>query len=178
MWEDKGASGRNGYTVFKVILMSAETPWQYSSIPLVVTDVTAVIFVAAVSEYDQVLFEDDETNRLIEAVGLFKQIVNYECFKDKTSMILFLNKSDLLLKKVCDKRPLSLCVEDYKGPNTYAAACELFKDMFSAQVTNALTQKLYTHVTCATDTDQIRTVFLSVKDILLQQSLMNSGLIE
>mmetsp|Transcript_30618 Transcript_30618/g.74613 ORF Transcript_30618/g.74613 Transcript_30618/m.74613 type:complete len:99 (-) Transcript_30618:157-453(-) len=71
-----------------------------------------------------------------------------------------------------------LCVEDYKGPNTYAAACELFKDMFSAQVTNALTQKLYTHVTCATDTDQIRTVFLSVKDILLQQSLMNSGLIE
>ena len=31
-------------------------------------DVTAVIFVAALSEYDQVLYEDTSTNRMVEAI--------------------------------------------------------------------------------------------------------------
>eukprot|EP00985_Skeletonema_marinoi_P023148 scaffold15166_cov73-Skeletonema_marinoi.AAC.1 len=39
-------------------------------------DVTAVIFVAALSEYDQALFEDATTNRMVEAVDLFGDICN------------------------------------------------------------------------------------------------------
>ncbi len=39
-------------------------------------DVTAVIFVAALSEYDQTLFEDSTTNRLLGAVELFGEICN------------------------------------------------------------------------------------------------------
>ncbi len=39
-------------------------------------DVTAVIFVVALSEYDQTLFEDSTTNRLLEAVELFGDICN------------------------------------------------------------------------------------------------------
>ncbi|GAB5372072.1 hypothetical protein AAMO2058_001634300 [Amorphochlora amoebiformis] len=140
-------------------------------------DVTAVIFVAAMSEYDQVLFEDSKTNRLKEAIGLFHQIVNHESFKDKTSMILFLNKSDLLKEKI-KRVPLTEFFKEYEGDNTYEAALDLFKDYFAAQVENPYTQKLYIHVTCATDTDQIATVFAAVKDILLQQSLFTSGLIE
>ena len=36
-------------------------------------DVNAMIFVAALSEYDQVLFEDETTNRMDEALQLFDQ---------------------------------------------------------------------------------------------------------
>jgi len=57
-------------------------------------DVTAVIFVAALSEYDQALFEDASTNRMIEAVELFGDICNNKVFEN-SSMILFLNKKDL-----------------------------------------------------------------------------------
>mmetsp|Transcript_18691 Transcript_18691/g.29713 ORF Transcript_18691/g.29713 Transcript_18691/m.29713 type:complete len:295 (-) Transcript_18691:412-1296(-) len=71
-------------------------------------DVTAVVFVAAVSEYNQVLFEDAKTNRLKESLSLFRQIVNYDCFRDKTSMILFLNKSDILKEKI-KTVPLKVC---------------------------------------------------------------------
>ncbi len=39
-------------------------------------DVTAVIFVAAISEYDQVLYEDPTQNRLMEALNLFDEICN------------------------------------------------------------------------------------------------------
>jgi guanine nucleotide-binding protein G(i) subunit alpha len=140
-------------------------------------DVTAVIFVAAISEYDQVLFEDAKTNRLLESISLFNQIVNYNCFKDKTSLILFLNKCDLLQEKI-KKVPLTVCFDDYDSENTYDDACDYFKDVFAAQIENTYTQKLYIHITCATDTEMIANVFSAVKDILLQQSLMTSGLIE
>ena len=54
-------------------------------------NVQAVVFVAALSEYDQVLFEDETQNRMEEALQLFDQIVNSKWFKT-TAMILFLNK--------------------------------------------------------------------------------------
>ena len=54
-------------------------------------NVTAVLFVAAISEYDQVLYEDENTNRMVEALNLFEEICNSRWFRE-TSMILFLNK--------------------------------------------------------------------------------------
>ena len=39
-------------------------------------DVTAVVFLAALSAYDQVLMEKDNVNRLNEAIALFEHIVN------------------------------------------------------------------------------------------------------
>lgn len=56
--------------------------------------VTAVIFVAALNEYDLVLYEDNKTARIAEAVKLFDEISNSQWFA-KTSIILFLNKSTL-----------------------------------------------------------------------------------
>ena len=49
---------------------------------------------AALSEYDQALFEDATANRMTEAVNLFGDICNNKVFQ-KSSMILFLNKKDL-----------------------------------------------------------------------------------
>ena len=42
-------------------------------------NVTAVIFMAALSAYDQVLMEKDNVNRLNEAIDLFERIVNSKC---------------------------------------------------------------------------------------------------
>ena len=61
--------------------------------------VTAVIFVAAISEYDQKLFEDASTNRMVEALDLFEDICN-NAFFVKSSLILFLNKRDLFEEKI------------------------------------------------------------------------------
>lgn len=41
-----------------------------------VIDVTAIIFVVASSSYNMVLREDNQTNRLQEALNLFKNIWN------------------------------------------------------------------------------------------------------
>ncbi|XWS26487.1 hypothetical protein CRYUN_Cryun26dG0036300 [Craigia yunnanensis] len=71
--------------------------------------VTAVIFCAAISEYDQTLFEDEQKNRMMETKELFDWVLKQPCF-EKTSFMLFLNKFDIFEKKVLKVRP----VEGYK----------------------------------------------------------------
>ncbi|EDW27216.1 GL21168 [Drosophila persimilis] len=63
------------------------------------TSVTSIIFLVSSSEFDQVLAEDRKTNRLEESKNIFDTIVNNNTFKG-ISIILFLNKTDLLEQKV------------------------------------------------------------------------------
>ena len=57
------------------------------------------MFLTAISEYDQVLREDNRTNRMLESVNLFDTILNYQWFLG-TAVVLFLNKMDLLREKI------------------------------------------------------------------------------
>ncbi|MES1913243.1 MAG: hypothetical protein MHM6MM_005450 [Cercozoa sp. M6MM] len=134
---------------------------------------TGVIFVAAISEYDQKLFEDDITNRLDEALALFEEICNSRWFRD-TSVILFLNKRDLFEEKI-ERVPLTVWRPDYSGPNTYDAGIEYLTREFEAR--NRTTNKVYTHVTCATNKDNVSHVFFAVKDIILRRALRDANLL-
>ncbi|KAF5907334.1 guanine nucleotide-binding protein subunit alpha-14-like, partial [Clarias magur] len=62
-------------------------------------NVTSIIFLVALSEYDQVLVECDNENRMEESKALFKTIINYPFFQ-QSSVILFLNKTDILTEKI------------------------------------------------------------------------------
>lgn len=62
-------------------------------------DVTAIIFVCASSSYNLVLWEDNTQNRLRESLALFKNIWNNRWLKT-ISVILFLNKQDMLAEKI------------------------------------------------------------------------------
>jgi len=61
-------------------------------------NVTSIIFLVALSEYDQILFESENENRMEESKALFKTIITYPWFQ-QSSVILFLNKKDLLEEK-------------------------------------------------------------------------------
>ena len=62
-------------------------------------NVTAILFLVAISEYDQMLLEDGTVNRLQEALTLFDSICNSEWFIN-TSIILLLNKIDMFREKL------------------------------------------------------------------------------
>jgi len=136
-------------------------------------DVTAVIFCVALSEYDLKLYEDDQTNRMHESLKLFKEICNSKWFTD-TAMILFLNKRDLFEIKIA-KVDLKCCFPEYVGGCNYDNAVTFIKDKFLAQNENPR-KHIYTHVTCATDTDNVQVVFNAVKDVILHKVLDDSGL--
>lgn len=53
-----------------------------------------LIFVVALSAYCSKLFEDNKTNRMVEAIELFDQVANSRWFQE-TPIVLFLNKTDI-----------------------------------------------------------------------------------
>jgi len=136
--------------------------------------VTAVLFFGVLSEYDLVLSEDDSQNRMVETLTVFEEICNSIYFV-KTAMILMLNKRDSFLEKI-KKVPLTACplFKDYTGPNTYDAGVELIQETFHARAKNKL---IYTHITCATDTNNMKVVLDAVKDIVIRTALNDFGLL-
>lgn len=134
--------------------------------------VTSVIFVAAISEYDQALFEDDTTNRVKEALSLFSETCNSEHFID-TSFILFLNKKDLFEEKI-KSIPIVDYFPSYKGPNDAESGFRFFQALFESCNKNP-EKEIYTHVTCATNRDNVKHVFAAVKDILIRKTLRDGG---
>ncbi|EPB81339.1 guanine nucleotide-binding protein subunit alpha [Mucor circinelloides 1006PhL] len=138
-------------------------------------NVTALVFLVAISEYDQVLFEDESVNRLQESLTLFDSICNSRWFI-KTSIILFLNKIDLFAEKL-PRSPLGDYFSDYKGGDNYDAACQYLLQKFISLNTRADTKQIYTHLTCATETKQIKFVMNAINDILVHDNLRNVGLL-
>uniref|UniRef100_A0A0A9Z878 Guanine nucleotide-binding protein G(O) subunit alpha n=1 Tax=Lygus hesperus TaxID=30085 RepID=A0A0A9Z878_LYGHE len=138
-------------------------------------NVTAVIFVAAISEYDQKLYEDESVNRMVEALNLFEEICNSRWFHN-TSIILFLNKRDIFNVKI-QKTRLSTFFPDFPGPDyDPVAAQEWIREQFEACNKNP-SKHIYSHITCATDTTNIAAVFNAVKDIVIRNSLRQAGLL-
>ena len=133
-------------------------------------DVTAVIFVVALSEYNLKLYEDGTTNRMFESLKLFKEMCNNQWFQD-TAMIVFLNKSDLFAEKI-KHFPLSDTFPDYTGGDDFDKATRFISDKFEAQNTNP-NKPMYFHITCATDTKQIEVVLKIVQDVILRTILHN-----
>jgi len=63
-------------------------------------NVTTIIFVASLGEYDQKLEEDQKKNRMHESLQLFSEVIHERCF-NKKNIILFYNKDDVFRKKNC-----------------------------------------------------------------------------
>ncbi|XP_034412812.1 guanine nucleotide-binding protein G(q) subunit alpha-like [Cyclopterus lumpus] len=62
-------------------------------------EVTSIMFLVAISEYDQVLAESVRVNRMEESMALFQTIITSKWFHE-SSVMLFLNKIDLLEEKI------------------------------------------------------------------------------
>ncbi|KAM8872913.1 guanine nucleotide-binding protein subunit alpha-14-like [Synchiropus picturatus] len=136
-------------------------------------NVTAIIFLAAISEYDQVLSENKNENRMLESLSLFKIILTYPWFQD-TSFIVFLNKTDLLEEKITTSH-LATYFPNYKGPRCNAAEAKKFiREMYEEQLEPQ--KSFYSHFTCATDTKNIKFVFEAVKDKLLRDNMIHFNL--
>lgn len=139
-------------------------------------DVTAVIFVAAISEYNQVLFEENSVNRMSEAIDLFEDICNNVVFR-RSSIILFLNKRDLFQAKIANFDIVNW-FPDYKGePKDYDAGVNFFLAKFLARNNAGSSHPVFHHVTCATDTRNIQIVFNACKDTIMRDNMKRSGII-
>uniref|UniRef100_A0AAY5KYL1 Adenylate cyclase-inhibiting G alpha protein n=1 Tax=Esox lucius TaxID=8010 RepID=A0AAY5KYL1_ESOLU len=120
--------------------------------------VTAIIFCVALSDYDLVLAEDEEMNRMHESMKLFDSICNNKWFTDTS------------------KSPLTICYPEYSGPNEYKEASTYIQCQFEDLNKRKETKEIYTHFTCATDTKNVQFVFDAVTDVIIKTNLKEVGL--
>ncbi|KAJ3431237.1 guanine nucleotide-binding protein g(o) subunit alpha [Anaeramoeba flamelloides] len=138
------------------------------------SDITAVFFIGAISEYDQTLFEETDTKRMTETLMLFDEICNSRWFRD-SSIILFLNKIDIFEKKI-KHIDLNVCFEDYDGGCDYETARNYIKEKF-LELNQQTDRLIYPYFTCATDSENISSIFKAVKDTIFQSDLQDLGLL-
>jgi GTPase SAR1 family protein len=130
-------------------------------------DVTAVLFCVALDEYDLRMYEDETVWRVHESLQLFNEIAN-STHLSNSAIILFLNKKDLFEQKIREV-DLTVTFPEYAGGKDYHKATEYLTVQYHSLMRQR--ERLYTHLTCATDTENIKFVFGAVKDMLLTQML-------
>lgn len=136
-------------------------------------NVTLIIFCVSLSEYDQLLLEDQGQNRFQESLVLYDNVVNSRWFA-RTSVVLFLNKIDLFAEKI-KKVPLETYFPDYTGGQDINKAAKYILWRF-VQL-NRANLNIYPHVTQATDTSNIKLVFAAIKETILENKLKDSGVL-
>ncbi|KAF8267928.1 G-protein alpha subunit [Lactarius quietus] len=135
--------------------------------------VTSIIFCTALSEYDQVLLEEKNQNRMAESLVLFESVINSRWFL-RTSIILFLNKIDVFKNKL-PKVPLNKYFPEYTGGADVNKGAKYI--LWRFMQANRARLNVYPHITQATDTSNIRLVFITVKETILQNALKESGIL-
>jgi len=137
--------------------------------------VTAVIFLAAINEYDMLLEEDSNTNRLVESLKLWKALTSSEFFLH-TPFILFLNKSDLFKAKL-QVVPLSDIFSDWddyvKSPgvakmDSFEQGWRFLAKQYEQHFSGT---SFYAHITCAIDTESCKKVWESVRLEMVRKAL-------
>jgi len=66
---------------------------------LILEQANAIIYVGALSQYNERCYEDDETNKMLECLNLLKSVVDDENISD-LPFYLYLNKRDILVEQL------------------------------------------------------------------------------
>lgn len=133
-------------------------------------NVNALMFLVAISGYDQCLAEDKDGNQMQEALMLWESIANSHWFKN-SALILFLNKMDLFKKKIAHSPITKFGFSDFQGDTSDPQqTSRYFMDKFVA-LNRSPGREVYSHFTNATDTDLLKVTMASVQDMIIQRNL-------
>jgi len=130
-------------------------------------DVTAILYCVALSEYNLKCVEDNSTNRMLESLQVFSDVVDIKSFQ-KTPLIVFFNKSDLLQKKIDEEIPLQMAFPEYEGDDNFEDYKEYIIERFMEKLHY---RECYTHTTIATDTSVMTVVWNAIFDIIISKHI-------
>ncbi|KAJ4468771.1 guanine nucleotide binding protein, alpha subunit [Lentinula aciculospora] len=147
--------------------------------PFFENNLNAIIFLAPISAFDQVLAEAPKVNRLEDSVSLWTSIVANKILQH-TDLILFLNKCDLMAAKLVSGIKLKDYVVSYGNrPNDFESTTNYLRKKFAGilKENSPLPRTFYCHYTSVTDTLSTQKVIASLKDMLMRDSLKHSTLL-
>jgi len=129
----------------------------------------SILFFVASNEFDQYVSDDHRQNRLVESTDIFELICNNKVLAD-VSIILFLNKTDLLAEKIVHTN-ISDSFPSFSGNSRFLTDVQQFEvSLFDCRRKDR-SQLLYRHFTTAVDTENILMVFRDIRDTILHQNI-------
>ncbi|NWQ84346.1 GNA11 protein, partial [Columbina picui] len=129
-------------------------------------NVTSIMFLVALSEYDQVLVESD--NEVRRRTGAR--------WEERRDLLSFVELGTKALDKILYSHLVDYFPE-FDGPQRDAQAAREFILKMFVDLNPDSDKIIYSHFTCATDTENIRFVFAAVKDTILQLNLKEYNLV-
>ncbi|KAJ4465644.1 guanine nucleotide binding protein, alpha subunit [Lentinula edodes] len=138
----------------------------------------AIIFLAPISGFDQVLSEDRTVNRLEDSVLLWKTVCSNKLLAN-VDLVLFLNKCDILETKLKAGVRLAKYVKSFGDrANNLETVSKYLRSKFSAihREYSPNPRKFYAFCTSVTDTATTAGIIASVRDMVIRQHLKQSKL--
>lgn len=135
----------------------------------------AVLFVAAMEEYEWRHGETGEGTLLDAAVDLFDETINHPALAGKP-VVLFLNKVDLF----CERFNPELFCKSFPGFDPSSTDAQLAADQVAAAFLSRLKstdkRQVWTHCTTALDASNVAVVFNAVRHSIIDANLRLFGL--
>lgn len=114
----------------------------------------AIVYVVAISEYNQSMYEDEKTNRLQDAYDTWETIINHG-FKEIPFLLVF-NKTDLFKQKLESGLPnAKFDFNGYKGSQNYGEIMEHVSDSFEAMNRDKKPSKIFFKCALSDDMDDL-----------------------
>ncbi|KAG8761095.1 hypothetical protein FRC14_007876 [Serendipita sp. 396] len=142
-------------------------------------DVNAIIFLAPLASFDQSLAEDKRVNRVEDSLLLWKSICSSKLLA-KVELILFLNKCDILAKKLESGIRLAKFVPSFKDhPNNVETVAKYFRAKFKAiQKEYSPTPRMfYGHLTSVTDARSTAIIVANVHEVIVKANLQSANVL-
>ncbi|KAJ8521169.1 hypothetical protein ONZ45_g2086 [Pleurotus djamor] len=149
------------------------------------TDVTAILFLAPISAFDERMAEDKRINRLQDTYMLWRLVCECKLLTG-AQIILFMNKCDLLAKKLKEDH---VKVRDYivdfgSKPNDFKTVTNFFHRAFKSIFINgskgksgSKDRRLYSHFTSVVDTKATALTLYGVQESILRRHVSHACLI-
>ncbi|KAF9453940.1 P-loop containing nucleoside triphosphate hydrolase protein [Macrolepiota fuliginosa MF-IS2] len=142
-------------------------------------DITALVFLAPLSSFDEKLPGNPTINRLEDTFVLWKTVCSSKLLAG-VQLILFMNKTDLLLKKIAQ----GIQVKDHipifdDNTNEFAPTAECFRRLFKKMFrdSNVTThRKFLAHFTNVVDTRATSSTLRAVQSAILRNEIIEAGL--
>ncbi|KII91302.1 hypothetical protein PLICRDRAFT_173177 [Plicaturopsis crispa FD-325 SS-3] len=183
-FEMEASAGRESGTEWRIIDVGGSRSQRREYLSLATwapffDNVDAIIFLAPISGFDQVLSEDRSVNRLEDSVLLWKAVCSNKLLAN-VDLVLFLNKCDILEAKLTAGVRLAKYVRSYGDrENDIETASKYFRSKFSAihREYSPNPRKFYGFCTSVTDTATTAGILASVRDMVIRQHLKQSKLL-
>lgn len=162
--------------------VSPDTPSPESQWIQQLDNISVVLFVVALDEFDKQVANSESTG-LQKSLELFSDFVNHPHFMDIPFMV-FMNKSDVLQAKLADGMRLSQWgfqeCPDESGVQNYEQIQAFLKQVFVNTIRdnrNLHGAQVYCYFSCATDEQANARLFDACRDVTLRRSLVTEGFV-